>query len=185
MKRLAVIFCLCFAAAACGIGPDMSKDRVPPAPTPTPFIPDKSTVEYMRLGDAAVAAGDHGGAIQPYKRAFEIERDEQKFEKKQFYALVSKLAISYARGGDTKNARVTAAYGLSKQYDYPLFHYALACSYAVEGDEINTLYHLDNAYEHKNKLAAGEIFPDPLSDESFAGLSDSTTFKTSVARMKK
>ena len=37
----------------------MSRDRVPAAPTPTPFIPDKSSVEYIRLGDTAFAAGEH------------------------------------------------------------------------------------------------------------------------------
>src|SRR5688572_1991538 len=185
MKRLALLFSLFLSAAACGLGPDMSRDRVPPSPTPTPFIPDKPTVEYIRLGDAAAAAGDHGGASLHYKRAFEIERDEQKLEKKQFYALISKLSIAYARAGDTKSARVTTAYGLSKKYDHALFHYALASSYAVEGDEMNALHHLENAYEFKNKLGPGEILPDPLTDESFAGLSDSTAFKSAVARMKK
>lgn len=122
MKRLAVLFCLFLITGGCGLGPDMSRDRVPADPSPTPFIPDKSSVEYIRLGDAAFAGGDHAGASLNYKRAFEIERDEKKLDKKQFYALISNLSISYARAGDTKNARVTAAYGLSKKYDHALFH---------------------------------------------------------------
>ena len=185
MKPPVFIFCFSLIAAACGLGPDMSKDRIPPAPTPTPFIPDRTSVEYIRLGDAALAAGNHSGAISPYRRAFEIEKDDHRLERKQFYSLVSKLAILYARAGDSKNARITAAYGISKKYHYPLFHYTLACSYAAEDDESNALYHLENAYEFKKKLDAGEIFPDPLSDESFAGLSHSSTFKSAVARMKK
>ena len=179
------MFWFAMLSLACGLGPDMSKDRVPRSPSPTPFVPDKPIADYMRDGGAAYSAGNFSEAVNSYKRALEIEQREQKLEKKQWYELVGNLAMSYSRTGDSKNARLTIAYGLSKDYDYPIFHYVLACSYGEEGDESNALYHLRTAFKFRDKLLAGEKFPDPLTESSFAAFADSETLKKAVAGMKR
>ena len=81
--------------SGCGLGPDLSKDRVPRSPSPTPFIPEKSIDEYMREGSAAYLARDYRAAITPYKRALEIEQRDPKLDKKHWYVLVDNLAMSY------------------------------------------------------------------------------------------
>jgi hypothetical protein len=180
-----LFFVLVFLAASCGLGPDLSKDRVPRSPTPTPFVPDKPIEEYMREGSSAFDARDYQAAIPPYKRALEIEQRSPKLDKKLWYVLVEHLAMSYARTGDSKSARVVLAYGLSKDYNYPIFHYILAVTHGEEGDESNSLLHLRRAFEYRANLLEGETFPDPLTDSSFESFRDSDTFQKAVAEMKK
>ena len=174
-----------FLAASCGLGPDLSKDRVPRSPTPTPFVPEKPIEEYMRDGAAAYAARDYHAALPPYKRALEIEQRSPKLDKKQWYELVENLAMSYGLTGDSKSARVVLAYGLSKEYNYPMFQYILARTHGQEGDESTSLLHLRRAFEYRANMIEGETLPDPLTDSSFESFADSETFKKAVAEMKK
>ena len=185
MKLAFVLFYVSIFAFACGFGPDMTKDRIERPPSPTPFIPERPVGDYLRDGDAAFSAGNFSEALIAYKRAFEIEQREQKLGEKQRNALIYNLAMTYIRTGDTQHARLTLAYGLSKKYNYPLFHYALACSHAAEGDESNTLYRLRTAYNFRDKLPKGEKLADPLSDSCFESFSDSETFMKAVAEMKR
>ncbi len=172
-------------ALACGFGPDMTKDRVERPPSPTPFVPEKPIADYMLDGDAAFSSGNFAEALNSYKRAFEIEQREQKLDEKQQKGLIVNLAMAYIRTGDTEHARLTLAYGLSKHYDYPNFHYTLACSHAADGDESNTLYRLRTAFNFRDKLPKGEKLADPLTDTCFESFSDSETFKKAVAEMKR
>jgi tetratricopeptide (TPR) repeat protein len=185
MKRSLLILGFSVLLLGCGLGPDMTKDRVPRPPSPTPFVPEKPIAEYMSEGRAAYDAGNFSEAVNSYKRAFEIEQREQKLEKKDLHQLLKNLGLAYSRTGDSKNARLVAAYGMSKDYGYPIYHYVLACSYGDEGIEGDALYHLRTMYSLKGKLPAGEKLPDPLSENCFASFSDSETFKKAVADMKR
>ena len=180
-----LFFVSVFLAASCGMGPDLSKDRVERSPTPTPFVPEKPIEEYMRDGSAAYSARDYNAAIPPYKRALEIEQRSSKLDKKLWYVLVDNLAMSYGLTGDSKNARVVLAYGMSKDYNYPMFHYILACTFGQDGDESNSLLHLRRAFEYRANIIEGETFPDPMTDSSFESFRDSDTFQKAVAEMKK
>jgi len=185
MLRIAVVFAVVTLSLACGLGPDMSQDRLPRSPSPTPFVPDKPIGDYLRDGATAYAAGNFSEAVVHYKKAFEIEQREQKLEKKQRRELVSNLAIAYSRTGDTKNARLAVAYGLSKEFDAPMYHYALACSFASEGDQSTALYHLRAAFGFRHKLMPGEKMADPLKDGCFSDFADDDAFKKAVAEMKR
>ena len=185
MLRLTIVIAIAIMSLACGLGPDMTKDRIPRSPSPTPFVPDKPIADYLRDGAAAYSAGNFSEAVVHYKKAFEIEQREQKLEKKDRRQLVSNLAIAYSRTGDTKNARLAIAYGLSKDFDAPMYHYALACSFASEGDESTALYHLRAAFGFRHKHLQGEKLGDPLKDSCFTDFDDSETFKKGVAEMKR
>jgi tetratricopeptide (TPR) repeat protein len=184
MMKFATVLAISILSLACGLGPDLSKDRIERPPSPTPFVADKPIAEYLRDGDAAFEAGDYAAALTPYKRAFEIEQREQKLETKSWHALVNNLAMSYVRTGDMKNARLTIAYGVSKDYDHPPFHYTLACSFGEEGDESNATYHLRKAFRFRNKMPAGEKLADPMTDACFDSFASSDAFAKAVAEMK-
>ncbi len=162
----------------------MSKDRIPPSPTPTPWQGEKPVTEYMSDGDTAYAAGNYAGALTPYKRALEQEQREQKLEKKSWYGLVEKLAMSYSKTGENGKARVVLAYGISKDYKYPMFHYTFARTYGEEGDEMTAISHLRTAYRNQAEIKGGAKLPDPLMNESFADFADNEAFKKAVAEMK-
>ena len=185
MLRFTTIIAIAFLSIACGLGPDLSKDRVPRSPTPTPFIPDKPIADYIRDGGVAYAAGNFSEAAVHYKKAFEIEQREQKLEKKEQRALISNAATAFARTGDTKAARLAIAFGLSKDFDAPMYHYALACSFASEGDESTALYHLRAAFGYRHRLLPGEKMGDPLKDTCFTDFADGDEFKKAVAEMKR
>jgi hypothetical protein len=184
MLRFTLLITIGLFSLACGLGPDMTKDRIPPSPTPTPFVPDKPIADYLRDGAAAYAAGNFFEAVVHYKKAFEIEQREQKLEKKQRRELLTNLAVAYSRTGDTKNARTVVGYGFSKDFDAPIYHYALACSFGSEGDESSALYHLRTAFGFRNKLLPGEKLADPMQDGCFTDFADSDTFKKAVGEMK-
>lgn len=184
MNKTAALLSI-FFLSACGLGPDMSKDRIPRSPTPTPWQGEKSVTEHLREGDTAYAAGDYQAAMTPYKRALEQEQGQQKLDKEQWRGLVENLAMSYTKTGDSKNARVTLAYGVSKDFEYPMFHYVLARTYGEEGDESTALFHLRKAFELRAHLGKGRQMPDPMTDNSFASFTDSATFKAAVAAMKR
>jgi hypothetical protein len=185
MKLAFVLICVSMFAVGCGLGPDMTKDRVERPPSPTPFIPEKPIADYLRDGDAAFSGGNFSEALGAYKRAFEIEQREQKLDEKKRNDLIHNLAMSYIRTGDTEHGRLTIAYGLSKSYNYPIFHYTLACSHATDGDESNTLYRLRTAYNFRDKLPKGEKLPDPLTDSCFESFASSESFKKAVDEMKR
>ena len=181
--RLTFVF-LTVLLSGCGMGPDMTRDRIPRSPSPTPWQGEKPFEDNMRDGDAAFAAKDYAAAAKAYGVALDQEKAKPKLEKKQWYALVNNTAMSYTLAGDTKNARVVLAYGVSKDFDYPLFHYNLARTYGVEGSVNDVIGHLERAFERRSKLPAGEKLPDPLTDESFASFAEDDVFKKAVARMK-
>ncbi|HUR97251.1 MAG TPA: tetratricopeptide repeat protein [Pyrinomonadaceae bacterium] len=187
MKLPLFLLCVSTFALACGLGPDMTKDRVEreASPTPTPFIPEKPVVEYLHDGDAAFSSGNFSDALGSYKKAFEIEQRAPKLDEKERNGLVRNLAMSYIRTGDTEHARLTIAYGLSKSYNNAIFHYTLACSHAADGNESDTLYRLRTAYNFRDKLPKGEKLPDPLADTCFERLADGETFKKAVEEMKR
>ena len=185
MKSAFLLLSVSLFVTACGLGPDMTKDRVERPPSPTPFIPEKPIADYLRDGDSAYSAGNFAEALNAYKRAFEIEQREQKLEEKQRSALIRNLAMSYIKTGDTEHARLTIAYGLAKNYNYPIFHYTLACSHAADGDESNTLYRLRTAFNFRDKMPKGEKLPDPLTDSCFESFSGSETFRKAIAEMKR
>ena len=168
----------------CGLGPDMTRDRIQRSPSPTPWQGEKPFDENLSDGNAAYAAKDYPTAVKSYGTALDQEKAKPTLDKKQWYALVNNLAMSYTLTGDTKNARIVLAYGVSKNYDYPMFHYILARTFGVEGSEGDAINHLERAFERRSKLPAGEKLPDPMTDESFAGFADSDAFKRAVARMK-
>lgn len=171
--------------AACGLGPDMTRDRIPPSPTPTPWQGEVATDEYLRQGDAAYTAGNYAAAVTPYKNAYDQDQYQKKLEPKALHGLVDKLATSYSKTGDARNARLVLAYGLSKDWGNPMHHYVLAATFGEEGSESEALSHLRRAYKNKNKLGKGETLPDPLTDSSFASMQDSDTFRRAVGAMKR
>jgi Tfp pilus assembly protein PilF len=75
--------------------------------------------------------------------------------------------MSYGISGDLKKAKETFEYGLSKDPDYPMFHYNMACTFAEMNDEDNAIAFLKSAFKNKENMIAGEVMPDPSNDSSF------------------
>jgi tetratricopeptide (TPR) repeat protein len=184
MKTTLVFLVSIVILSGCGLGPDITKDRVPRSPSPTPWQGDKTVQQNVEDGSAAFMAKDYEKAIKSYKAALEQEKQKPTLEKKFAYTLIDNLAMAYGITGDSNNARVVLAYGLSRDFKYPMFHYILASTYGEEGNESEAILHLRRAFKYKANMLPGEKFPDPLTDESFSSLAENAAFQKAVAEMK-
>src|SRR5919205_275564 len=140
------------AAAAAGPGPDGGG----------------SAMDLLRDGSALFMRRDYKGAVAPYAKALELEKQSPRLPRDLWRALVDNLTMSYGISGDLARAKETAEYGLTKDPDYPLFHYLLANTYAEMGDLDNTILYLRQAFARRKNVIPGEHMPDPRADDSFA-----------------
>jgi tetratricopeptide (TPR) repeat protein len=129
--------------------------------------PAADVMQLLGEGSALFQRGDYAGAVGPYARALEAERQSAKLPRDLWRVLVDNLTMSYGISGDLKRAKETAEYGLSKDPDYPLFYYLLANIYAESGDLDNTIRYLKEAFARRKNVIAGERMPDPRTDDSF------------------
>lgn len=126
--------------------------------------------ESMKLlgeGSALFLRGDYKAAAAPYARALELEKQGPRLPRDLWRVLVDNLTMSYGISGDLKRAKETAEYGLSKDPDYPMFHYLMANTYAEMGDLDNTILYLKQAFARRKNMIRGERMPDPAADDSF------------------
>jgi hypothetical protein len=125
------------------------------------------SVAYVREGSARFVRGDYKGAVEPYRKALELEKQSPRLPRDLWRVLVDNLTMSYGISGDLKASKETAEYGLSKDPDYPMFYYLLANTYAESGDLDNTILYLKQAFARKQNMIKGEQMPDPATDDSF------------------
>jgi tetratricopeptide (TPR) repeat protein len=136
--------------------------------------------DLMREASALFKRGDYKAAVAPYARALELERQSPQLSRDLWRVLVDNLTMSYGISGDLRRAKETAEYGLSKDPDYPLFHYLLANTYAEMGDLDNTILYLKQAFARRRNVIAGEQLPDPRTDDSFKRFMTNEKFLTAL-----
>jgi tetratricopeptide (TPR) repeat protein len=133
-------------------------------------VPTGNSMMLFQQGSRYFLAHQYRQAIAPYQKAFEIEKSTPTLEKNLWRVLVDNLSMAYGISGDLTNARETLTYGVSKDPDYPLFYYNLACVTAEKGDRADTENYLKLAFERRDNLIPGETFPDARVDDSFQKL---------------
>ena len=116
-------------------------------------------------------------AIDPEAQALELEKVNPTLEKVLWYVLVDNLGMSYGTTGNLQKAKETFEYGLSKDPEYPLFYYNLACTYAEMDDATEAKDYLKKAFDHKANTLPGESMPDPRTDDSFQKLMKNKEFR--------
>jgi tetratricopeptide repeat protein len=127
----------------------------------------RSSKELMEQASRLYLQHDYKGAIDPYSQALELEKAKPELEKTLWYVLVDNLGMSYGITGNLQKAKETFEYGVSKDPQYPLFYYNLACTYAEMGDITQAGDFLKKAFDKKANVLPGEAMPDPRKDDSF------------------
>ncbi len=129
---------------------------------------DPSNVEgQVYLGQTLFRQEKYGECILPYEKARELERYGSKLTSDQHRILVDQLAMAYGISGELQKARGLLEDAISKDPEYPLNYYNLACAFADEGDKSKALANLSLAFRHKGNVLRGEKMPDPRTDSSF------------------
>jgi tetratricopeptide (TPR) repeat protein len=126
-----------------------------------------AVMALLREGSAFFRGGDYKAAAASYAKALEMEKQRAQLPRDLWRLLVDNLTMSYGISGDLKRAKETAEYGLSKDPDYPLFHYLLANTYAEMDDLDNTILYLKQAFARRKNVIPGEEMPNPATDDSF------------------
>jgi len=142
---------------------------VPKEATSEPVLKGNS-MQLFQEGSRYFIAHQYRDAITPYQKAFEIEKSTPTLSKNLWRVLIDNLGISYGIAGDLTSARDALTYGVSKDPDYPVFYYHLACVTAEKGDLPDTENYLKLAFERRDNLIPGETFPDARVDDSFQKL---------------
>jgi Tfp pilus assembly protein PilF len=122
---------------------------------------------FQTLGHFLYGRERFADAVAPYERALEIDRSTKVLDRNGRRVLVDQLGMSYGASGRVEKARAIFEEGVRQDPEYPLFHYNLACAHAELGDLDRALASLRNALQRKEKVLAGESFPDPRRDSSF------------------
>ena len=105
--------------------------------------------------------------------------------KEYWYVLIDNLGMAYGITGNLKSAELTFKYGLSKDQTYPLFYYNLACVYAEKNDMNICIDYLISAFRYRENMRGGEVFPDPLTDDSFQKFMKNNKFTSTIEKLKR
>lgn len=130
-------------------------------------VPVGNSMLLFREGSRYFIAHQYREAIGPYRQALEIEKITPTLDKNLWRVLVDNLSIAYGITGDATHAREALNYGVSKDPDYPMFYYNLACVAAGRGGLSETEKYLTLAFERRANTIPGEAFPDARVDDSF------------------
>ena len=133
-------------------------------------VPAGNSMLLFQEGSRYFLAHQYREAIGPYRQAFEIEKITPTLQKNLWRVLLDNLSIAYGTTGDLTHARETLNYGVSKDPDYPLYYYNLACVAAEKGAVRDAEKDLKLAFERRANVIPGETFPDARTDESFQKL---------------
>lgn len=129
--------------------------------------PNASSTDYFSEGSRRFLARDYHGAIGPYQAALDLEKKQQHLSKNYWRVLVDNLGMAYGITGDLDRAEETFNYGASKDPNYPMFQYNLACVAGERNDMQTAMQLLQKAFALKANGIPGEGMPDPRQDDSF------------------
>ena len=154
-----------------------STPHITSAATPTPPEGKKEALYYFLAGGRLWLAKDYKGAIAPYEKALELEKKNPTLSRDYWRVLVDSLGMAYGMNGDLDRAEATLRYGVSKDPDYPMFYYNLACASGERGNMNAAMKYLREAFARKQNSIAGESVPDPRTDDSFRKFMSNAEFK--------
>lgn len=147
------------------------------------IVPTGNSLKLFQEGSRYFLAHQYREAILPYRKAFEIEKNTPTLDKNLWRVLVDNLGMAYGIAHDLTSARETLTYGVSKDPDYPLFYYNLACVAAEKGDLPDTENYMKLAFERRENRIPGETFPDARVDDSFQKLLLQKEFRQFLASL--
>lgn len=146
-------------------------------PDSTVSANNQNSLELFMEGSVYFRANDFPKAIDPYRHALELEKKDPKLDRDLWRVLVDNLGMAYGISGDLNRAEEVYVYGLSKDPQYPMFFYNLACVSAGRGDMDKTIAFLQKAFVFKANMIQGETMPDPRHDDSFQSFMSDDRFR--------
>jgi tetratricopeptide (TPR) repeat protein len=145
--------------------------------TVTTAVPVGNSLRLFQQGSRYFIDQNYRDSIAPYQQALEIEKVTPTLEKNLWYVLVDNLALAYGITDDFANSQRVIEYGISKDPNYPLFYYNLACIAGDKGDVRRAKANLKLAYDRRANALPGESVPNARTDNSFRKLMQDKDFQ--------
>jgi len=143
-----------------------------------------SSLDLVREGSYYYMKHDFEKAIGPYQKALDLEREKRTLDKTIWKVLVDNLGMAYGITGDLDKAKEVFAYGISKDPDYPLFYYNMACTYGEKKNMDKAIEYLKLAFDRRENIISGEEMPNPATDSSFKGFVKNEKFRAALKELK-
>jgi len=135
-------------------------------------------------GTTSYDAQDYRRAAVHYQKALDLEKEKPVFNQTLTRVLIDQLGMSYGISKQLEKSKEVFEYGISKDPDYPMYYYNIACGYGEQNDKSNALLFLKKAFERKANVIKSEKMPDPLTDDSFRNFVADATFVKAVKEMR-
>jgi hypothetical protein len=142
-----------------------------------------ASLQLFLKGSRAFKDDKYQESVALYQQALDLEKASPKLEKNLWFVLVDNLAMAYGITGNLAASKATAQYGISKDLDYPVFYYNLACAAAGEDNIAETKKFLKLASDRRNNVISGEKLPDARTDDSFTTFMKDPDFRAFVSAL--
>jgi tetratricopeptide (TPR) repeat protein len=146
------------------------------------FLP--TAADYFAFGSVYYEKENYKKAITQYEKALELEKQKSSLPRNIQIVLIDQLGMSYGISGDLLKAQHLYECAITKEPDYPMFYYNLACCFAEEGHLDKAITNLQLAFKHKDKSLPGESVPNPRTDSSFKRYLDNQEFNKVLDQMR-
>ncbi len=146
------------------------------------YIPD--ALDYFAYGNWNYRKKNYRKAIAHYEKALGLEKQKRTLGRKEWIVLVDQLGMSYGISGDLDKSKQLFEWAVTREPDYPMFYYNLACAHAEMNRCEDALRNLSVAFKVKHTMLPGERMPDAMKDSSLRRCLENRQFRTEVERMK-
>jgi tetratricopeptide (TPR) repeat protein len=122
----------------------------------------------------------YGPAAPVFEKALVKLNEDSSSTKTMKRVITDQAGMSYGMSGNIGKARAIFEKAIAADPDYPLYYYNLACADAEEKNLAGAKKHLQEAFDRKANVIAGEKMPDPSQDDSFLPYRNNKEFWTFV-----
>jgi tetratricopeptide (TPR) repeat protein len=122
----------------------------------------------------------YGPAAPVYEKAMAKLNEDSSSTRTMKRVITDQAGMSYGMSGNISKARAIFEKAVALDPDYPLYYYNLACADAEEKNLAGAKKHLQEAFDRKANVIAGEKMPDPSQDDSFLPYRNNKEFWTFV-----
>lgn len=146
------------------------------------YVPTAS--DRFAFGNMYYKQKDYKKAAMQFEKALELEKQKPSLPRTIWLVLVDQLGMSYGISGDLAKSQHLYEWAVTKESEYPMFYYNLACSFAESGKQEDAIKNLRLAFKYKANSIPGEFIPDPRTDSSFEKYLNNPEFKAALDQMK-
>jgi tetratricopeptide (TPR) repeat protein len=142
-----------------------------------------SSQDYFLMGTLLSRIGHSvPGSAAYYQRALDTLPADAPITARR--AMIDQLSSAYDLSGQADRTRPMNEAAIKADPDYPMYYYNLARADAEDGRANDAKTHLQQAWDRKAKLSAGQQLPDPTQDHSLQKLKGKSDFWNYVQTLK-